>query len=570
MSNRTAKNLTYYRFLCRDEVVGSDRLLIPTFQRNYEWSKREVEPLIKSIDEYDINYYVGNIITQEASRDDLLVDGQQRLVTLSLILSALKEYITDNASLSKIDEILFRSGTTPRIKFSRRNLDTAYKKLLNGKDITFDAAQEKFYKNFQLIKKIIKPIEDKKSFLKKIFNLEFVAIRCENELDVHQLFESLNSKGKPLSAVQLTKNILLSKSRGRENYINKKWVEIQDLFEKNELIWFDKFLRHQWFSIEGYTSQNNLYSKIVRYINETSGAEDYTDQLYHDSKIYLALRKGYPSGLRIMNAIRPEAKKLVELIIPKIESLKLDQVYAVLLALIKYAKLNTNFLKSQTFPKVLQKLWYFLILIHFSRVSPSSYERKFADYCISIQGSGRNEFKNITNSFFEKLCLELPTETEFENRLINGIKCGNEKIRPNSRIPFNYDREIIRSLLSLYLTDGNYIDNRSRETIEHIIPQSKTIEKWPINSTHFNNIETVLRYRIGNLTLLTDDKIGDSNFEEKYEEGYQYSDHEKNVQLKDDYPEFGSTNPGRAVNKRGQEIAKSLYKILNDYLKKEL
>lgn len=103
-------------------------------------------------------------------------------------------------------------------------------------------------------------------FSKKIKNVLFVVIRFTEGYDINELFEGLNSKGKILSTVQLTKNALFG---GKQDELNsesiiKIWEDIEKNFEKHNVIWFDKFLKGIVVFINMAMFLVKLYLKILR------------------------------------------------------------------------------------------------------------------------------------------------------------------------------------------------------------------------------------------------------------------------------------------------------------------
>ncbi len=102
MSNRLAKNIEYRIFLTsvrdEDDGVSCLKLEIPEFQRSYVWKSSNIKDLFDSINENSTNYYLGNIvIVKDGTGRSKIVDGQQRLVSLSLIAKILEEKTSNPA-----------------------------------------------------------------------------------------------------------------------------------------------------------------------------------------------------------------------------------------------------------------------------------------------------------------------------------------------------------------------------------------------------------------------------------------------------------------------------------------
>lgn len=568
MRSRVAHNISYKNFLVKTTDISCPKLKVAQFQRNYVWKKKNIDSLIDSIEENDKKFYIGNIVVQRSrhgsSGKDLIVDGQQRLITLSLIVHCLKK---DKKNTDNYDKIIFYPGSkNPRISFSRETLNKAYTSILKDRSIEdIDEAQKVLVRSYKAILRRIKKIKDPELFFEKINFLEFVVIKCANETDVHQLFESLNSKNEKLSVVQLTKNALLADiatSRRRIfNKINSKWEKIERAFESEKIIWFDKFLRHDWFSLGGYTSENQLFEKIKSYIKDI-GAEKYSQNMLEDSDIYLSIRKSEIKKSDLSSDMDEVAWKKAEYLIKLTKELQLDQVYAVLLSLVKYGKNKPEYFLGHKFFKDIEKIWSFLILIKYSKVSPSSYEKDFANFCFDIHNEKNLTFGQIKTEFFEQLKKRIPNEEEFTQNINEHIRCTGER---SSKVNFKNNNEIIRTVLLAYLSQGKEIIGDF--TIEHIVPKG-SLKKWNnISKSKIDGIENNYRYRLGNLTLLKDDKVGDKNFNTKYKLAYSKSSLSLNRKLKTYKILFNSADPGKAIRARGKEIASSLYKIYSDKIK---
>ena len=473
MNSRTAKNISYIDFITgKDEDISSPRLLVAKFQRNYKWKKKRITDLINSIENNDSGFYLGNIVIQRTSEGssgrDFVVDGQQRLVTLSLILKALKKRVEKRHG---IDKTIFYcvNKKEPRIKFYRSNLQKAYLNILNDKKMkNLDSSQKTIINNYKIIEKELDKIIKPEEFFKKLKSLEFVVIKCKNTNDVHQLFESLNSKAEILSVVELTKNSILNRMKDDEEdkirTVESTWESIEKSFERTNIVWFNKFLRHQWFSLDGYISSVNLFDEINKWIKK-NGADKYSSLLKEDARVYIFLRRAI--GLEKQNFSSEMSdiawRKLI-LIIECIKKLNVDQVYAVLLALIKYGQKHKEYFKRDFLVNDIEKIWGFLLLIKYSKISPSAYERIFAKFCYEIN-NGLN-FKIVNDKFFKDLYRNIPSIKDFIENINNNIKCTGIF---DKKINYNNDRDFIRVILLVFLSDGNMII--PEQTIEHMIPK---------------------------------------------------------------------------------------------------
>lgn len=164
-----------------NELV-KEKLTIPVYQRPYKWAEKNVIQLLEDIFEYVIlknkDYRIGNIILHSENSTNNVVDGQQRLTTISLLLKIL------NSS------------------FSGLLLDEKYKHNISKNNIVY---------NYRIIDKWVKTKfeskdEKKADFKNKILNkCEFVLFTVFQQDEAFQLFDSQNARGKTLEPYDLLK-----------------------------------------------------------------------------------------------------------------------------------------------------------------------------------------------------------------------------------------------------------------------------------------------------------------------------------------------------------------------------
>lgn len=235
---------------------------IPKYQREYTWGTREWEALFDDLIENDDGYFLGSIICINSATDSInapkfeVVDGQQRLTTLSLFLSAL--YTTLNSNKELLDEdqqadilqlkrkivlkktqsdirvvpqvqgsnrddylgLLAKIGIIPKRPMPNfaglRRIVKAYNYFLKRINATLEETDDKVAGMFRILDKVNAAI--------------MVMIEVSNHADAYTLFESLNNRGTPLTSVDLIKNLLLARLdvSGEENldYYFTRWTEI--------------------------------------------------------------------------------------------------------------------------------------------------------------------------------------------------------------------------------------------------------------------------------------------------------------------------------------------------------
>lgn len=575
-NKREARNITYKDFLTSEfseiKNVVSQKSEIPEFQRNYVWKKSQIKDLIESIKENNDWHYFWNIVLVKESTNGIwkIVDWQQRLITLSLIAFVLLDYIIDKDLKLDIEMQIWTNSkkTKKHIEFKKDKLEEIYSNILNNKPIDLlgiNKSQEILYKSYEEIRKIIQSdIINKEDFWKKLLKIEFVVIRTFTENEAYLLFEWLNSTWLSLSSVELTKNAILWKIKELDPWKVEdaltKWNSIELGFENSNLSWFLKMLRSQWFYIDWYVTNPDLFKRIKTIKIQKSNIKnllEYLDEIEKDSIKYLKLRITEKLNKQDFNiAMNKDSWNKIYEILFQTSKLNLDQVYSLYLGLWKYwTDVEKKYIDDwRKFANHIEKIWSFIFLIKFSDVSPSKYEKLFANLVSEIRGRTYEKFKTKLDIFFKEKLFKLASwinKDEFANRVANDLST------------VTFDPSFVKFVLKDYL--GNGLINET--TIEHIIPQNWHSLRPNINSSlNLSYIEN-----IGNLTLLSEENnkdAEDKSFEDK-SEIYNKSGFDKNKKLSEDFWDgFKSVNPiDNAVIIRWKSIGEGLYdKYLNNLI----
>ena len=230
---------------------------IPRYQREYSWGKTEWEHLIDDIWDNDRGYYLGSIICINPITDSFvdpeleLVDGQQRLLTISILFAALYSYLKSNNvggdfefESTSIKRKLVLNDPKQKIRVIpqiQNNNQNDYKALLSSIDIYPNTPFPSYAGNRRLMRAYyyffdrLNQIEKDNGnstdavmeLIKKLNAATLVKIEVKNHADAYTLFESLNTRGMPLTAIDLMKNKLLARmekeSEGQIDFAFNQW-----------------------------------------------------------------------------------------------------------------------------------------------------------------------------------------------------------------------------------------------------------------------------------------------------------------------------------------------------------
>ena len=260
---------------------GSLNYRIPPYQREYSWQKTQWEDLFQDLIEADGAHFLGTIITLNTTMDAVhsgvleLIDGQQRVTTLTLLLAAvysvLKEHYdeldddtrTDVVNLGR--QLVRKTGGEPRVtpQIQGHNRDD-YCTVLADAGLRVTPARRPYFplrrvaKCFNYFRSSIgklaesegiDPIKAALLVREAVEQAILVKIEVANHADAFVLFESLNNRGMPLTPVDLIKNHLLAESE------RKGVMNVGDAFQMwNEMLinlgdnyaTQERFLRHYY------------------------------------------------------------------------------------------------------------------------------------------------------------------------------------------------------------------------------------------------------------------------------------------------------------------------------------
>lgn len=245
------------------DLLRGKSFVIPAFQRGYAWGPEQVQALLDDIfsPRYsDLgNYFLGAVVLEQESPNRFrVVDGQQRLVTASLLLAALA---VKNPALKSF---LWQPSGEPVLQLRNRDLEV-YGRLLKE---PAKARKSTPLGQAMVILRDFLEHQTAKSQKKLAFTLleqcELVRIVAPDGGRAFQIFETLNQRGLELSSPDLTKNkFLWSATDEALPEVTRLWGQLEDLLG-DEL---PRFLRHFWCAFVEPISQAQLYEAVRRHLD---------------------------------------------------------------------------------------------------------------------------------------------------------------------------------------------------------------------------------------------------------------------------------------------------------------
>ncbi|MFN7934910.1 MAG: DUF262 domain-containing HNH endonuclease family protein [Bryobacteraceae bacterium] len=290
---------------------------VPQFQRDYSWREDQWEELWSDLEDLrggEHQHYMGAVVLQGGPREFVVIDGQQRLATLSILALAVLKRLTD---LRESDD---KDATAERYELLHRQfigykdpvtLRSRSKLTLNETDDRFfqsnlvnfhpPASQRKLRKSerlmwqaFEYFLERVSKLGDSQALANFLDNvvaqrLLFIQIRVEDDLSAYTLFETLNARGLELTASDLVKNFLLSKvaaSGAALDEARQLWQRLSAIVSATDL---PVFLRHFLNSRQPYVRQERLFRTIRQQVGTAEKVFEFLTDLGDSAVLYSAL-----------------------------------------------------------------------------------------------------------------------------------------------------------------------------------------------------------------------------------------------------------------------------------------
>ncbi|WQS47735.1 DUF262 and DUF1524 domain-containing protein [Helicobacter pylori] len=534
-----AKATTLLKFF---EENQNNQFVIPIYQRLYSWKKEQCEQLWDDIIKIGGNdkmngHFIGSILyvlvsNTHSNNTLLIIDGQQRLTTITLLFIALRNHLSEEVKRKEIESYLINSDKDGDKKFRLILSESDKDTLLSLIDKNRRKPSEpslKIMENFKLFEKWINENTDKlETIFKGLEKLMIVWIALKKEKDDPQLiFESMNSKGIELTQTDLIRNYIVMETEveKQEGFYNQYWRAMEEDFKQNETL-FNQFVRHYLtIKIGKIPNEKRVYEAFKDYRQkEGIGIED----LLKDLQKYC----GY--FCRIV--FKKEADKDLNKALGFLVDLEMDVIYPLLLEL--YSDYSDGVLSKQDFIPIIYLTESYICRRAVCGLGTNSLNKVFPSFTKHIQ---KDEYFKSLKAHFGYLTEKqrFPNNDEFKKLFIT-IDFYNFKKR-------EYFLERLENF------ERKEPVNLKECTTEHIMPQTLT-EKWERDlGGNFQAIHDKYLHTIGNLTLTGyNPEYSNKSFQEKrdMEKGFKQSPLRLNQSLKD-LEVFGE----KEIEKRANDLA---------------
>jgi predicted transport protein len=482
---------------------GASQFLIPVFQRDYRWEEDNCRRLWTDILEIadapgKRGHFIGSVVyiqTEDSSATFtrwLLIDGQQRVTTLTLLLTALRDHIRETGwtggegspTAKRLNAYFLRNTEEEgdkeiKLRLRRRD-DATLQALIEGTDLP-EPPSAGIRENYDLFRELIRD-EDPARVFRGIDRLLLVEVTLERGLDDPQLiFESLNSTGMDLNTSDQIRNfILMSLPEAEQTRLyNTYWSRIEDLFGGNDRV-FDNFIR-DYLALRSRSAKlersDLVYATFRRTFadigHEAGTLEPILQELLRRARQYAAFAVGGGAGerARAFAHLRALADVPAILIMRLLEAVEVSKTMSEK-DLLEAVRLLESYLLRRT------------VIGSQSR----GYGLEFAKLAYRIEDA--QPLASLKAALARMpAAYAFPEEAEFERALLEGDL---------------YHKRVCKHVLDgLENRDSREQSDTSAYSIEHIMPQNEKMpEAWrTMLGADWEKVRQTWLHRLGNLTL---------------------------------------------------------------------
>ncbi|GAA8509156.1 DUF262 and DUF1524 domain-containing protein [Helicobacter pylori] len=532
------------------EENQNNQFVIPIYQRVYSWEKEQCEQLWDDIIKIGGNdkinrHFIGSILYvldgNTPSSPLLIIDGQQRLTTITLLCIALRNHLSDEVKREEIEDLYLINGDKNgdkkfKLILSKSDKDTLLSLIDKNKRKPSEPSV-KIMENFKLFEKWISENTGKlETIFKGLEKLMIVWIALDKGKDDPQLiFESMNSKGIELTQTDLIRNYIIMETETEEkqkDFYNGYWRAMEEDFKQNETL-FNRFVRH-YLTIK--TGKIPIIKKVYGAFKDYQQKEGIEiEDLLKDLQKYC--------GYFCQIAFKKEADKDLNKALSFLVDLEMDVVYPLLLEL--YSDYRDGVLSDQDFISIIALTESYICRRAVCGLDTHGLNKIFPSFTKKI-----NNLESMKVHFLslEKTTGKFPKDSEFRDSFIT---IDFYKLKKIKKIKYFLER--------LENFDTKEPVDTQKCTTEHIMPQTLT-EEWERDlGENFQAIHDKYLHTIGNLTLTGyNEKYSNNSFQEKrdMEKGFKQSSLKLNQSLKD-LESFGE----KEIEKRANDLADWALKI---------
>ncbi|MDE2834209.1 MAG: DUF262 domain-containing HNH endonuclease family protein [Bacteroidota bacterium] len=565
------------------DVLGSGRLQVPWHQRKYDWRVNQVRDLLGDLKESceagKECYFIGSIMLVPKLSGEVMIvnDGQQRLITLSLLLAALCRRFAHSQprdqqravrALCALFVIAGHEFPTlgestkyrPRIKTPRTD-QSKYNQLIRGRDIGSNGLLTSAWQKIDEFVEAM-PKENRGYFFDFIMgSVEVSVLSVPEGVDANMVFETLNARGKPLDAVDLIRNHLYSYYTGADHKQHQETVHhnlegIGPILRMSKKVpeYFRCYLQCQF----GFLPKNSLYREFRRALRQAVGKNDLSMYVYElveglgrgdCIELYRAIIAAKPSDVLEQHLPRFHGKRRLRDLLTELKGYKVSHpvCFALLYRFICERDPAQKRKAGQRIARSMKNLNSFIMRSTFitRTLRPSSFEGALADCAAKVFNGTTLDSLDIMDQLENCDDSNVINDASFVRHMTN-VEFKDGK-KPRLYL-FGINLQSQRGATALRLDECS---------VEHILPKAE--QHWQEWCEFSHPREWV--NRAGNLVLLArDENRADRKFNSSFDEKKRGLADSSVQMARSVAEEYTSWTP-EIVQKRSEKLAREAARI---------
>ncbi len=544
-------------------LEGAKQFIVPIFQRDYSWGTKHCQQLWKDVirvgsDPKIKGHFLGSVVYVAAEDNTatitrwLLIDGQQRMTTLTLLLIALRDRMAElqgsatsgeeESTPDELDDYYLRNrhgkgDRRHKLHLRRADHDTLMS-LLDGKGLP-ESPSERIRENFSFLRDLVAQVDVQTVYngIKKLVVVDVSLTRGQD--DPQMIFESLNSTGVDLTQADLIRNFVLMRldESSQTQLYEEHWQPIEQSFGRRYRTDFDKFVK-DFLTLQMRPGTPlkaaEIYYEFRSYFSRTVDKRG-VDGILSDLRRFGAYYTGFSLGQERHAALREAFSRLRSLV---------EVASPVVMTLYDYHD-RAKTLTTAEFVEAVELLESFVFRRSVCDMQTRSLGQIFAGLAYRITEA--QPLLSLKVALYRQgKKRRFPADAEFREALET--------------------RDVYDMRTCFYLLDR--IENFSKEridtsnfTIEHVMPQNEDLRpEWrAMLGADWKKVQEVWLHRLGNLTLTGyNSTYSDRPFVEKKNiaGGFNESPLRLNKPLREQ-----SVWNAEAIEKRGKELAEKALSV---------
>ncbi len=537
-------------------INGASQFVIPVFQRDYSWTEENCRQLwedLLAIAEAPggRGHFIGSVVYIQTGDSSagftrwLLIDGQQRVTTLTLLLTALRDHIRetgwtgseDGPTAKRIEAYFLRNVQEEgerEVKLKlRRHDDATLQALIGGADLPPNPSV-KIRDNYELFRDLLRET-DPEPVYRGVNRLILVDVTLERGVDDPQLiFESLNSTGVDLSSSDLIRNFILMSLPEKEQtrLYETYWSKIEALFRGSERV-FDNFIRDH-LALRSRPAKLERADRVYAAFRRTFANISHNPETLDGILKELLRRAQQYAAFAVGSGTDERARAFADL-------RRLGDVPAILVMRLLETHETSGTLSASELLEAIRLLESYLLRRVVIGAQTRGYGLEFAKLAYRIDEE--RPLPSLKAAMARlPAAYTFPEDAEFEQALLEGDL---------------YHRRVCFHLLDALENRGSKEQSDTSDySIEHILPQNEKLsEAWrSMLGQDWRQVQKTWLHRLGNLTLTGyNSTYSDKSLHEKQTipKGFKESSVRLNQDVRDE-PRWTSDE----INARGQRLTR--------------